>query len=84
MLMPFSRFSHFALERITSPKLSFKASGIVARVAGAEEEGQRNCVVFQLFNSSVRTGNCHYSLCISLCSKLLFIFFFFSLLEIKK
>ena len=29
MLMPFSRFSHFALERITSPKLSFKASGIV-------------------------------------------------------
>ena len=62
MLMPFSRFSHFTLETIASPKPSFKASGIVARVAGAEEKGQRDCVVFQLFNSSVRTGNFHYSL----------------------
>ena len=45
------------LERIASPKATFKASNIVARVAGAEEEGQRDCVVFQLFNSSIRTGD---------------------------
>lgn len=76
MLMPFSRFSHFTLETIASPKPSFKASGIVARVAGAEEEGQRDCVVFQLFNSSIRTGNFHYSLCFSLFKTPFHLFFF--------
>ena len=46
MLMPFSRFSHFTLETISSPKPSFKASSIVARVMGAEEEGQETVLSF--------------------------------------
>jgi len=66
------------LERIASPKATFKASNIVARVAGAEEEGQRDCVVFQLFNSSIRTGNFHYSLCFSLFKTPFHLFFFSS------